>query len=767
MPVLPLPLPSPPLFPPPRHRVFPHHLGRVLALTSSLPAAVASSSLAQDYSNEEMNIELLTLMPWSMLIVIALANIMLTNPTSKLAGNRMLVNAVIQTAVCSPVIGIGLAAWCGIDNGPLNLVCFFLCIGTAMADTFIMTAEAQRVMGEDPNLPLPEYGATVLSRAGPFGLMTTLTTVIAFGIGMNTVYPSMVLFAKYAMLVMSFAHIYVITYFVANLVLKQDRIRKRKHDGCPCFIITSEEPPGKKPPDASLANTRLEKLIDNYVAPAITSRNGKAIVMLTFLSLVGFSVYGVTQIKAGMETSDVTPSRSHYTTFLNTRERLNPNDGGVVNVYLSEEVTWYDEQQMHNVNSQLWNRLASTTLYTGGINSPWITFNETCYFFGPLLISGMKTTPAKDSTFEPSSGAADLTSCYQSEEAFQMALYHFMYTSPFTAVGLSARDAIVHAQSEWAKAVTKVVASSMSYSKGQEGSSLSGRRSRRARRCHLLHEQHAQAGVGLRHARRPRAARRSRDHEHLHGGLLRLLLDDALHQARWRHHRRHRHPLRPAADGLPPSHRHHPKRRLVLHRDGRRLRHRLFKRHRLRFRAQEHAARRASEYAMVTMAQPIFVGGLASFFCVAPLAAASVPTASVFATMVGGIVAIGIYMGFIVLPVLLTLFTPLSAEARGAKSAQYTAKGKRTSDTETAAADTTRLSVDGVASGSSAAAPVTPSDTSDEITTSVPASHVSVVPGSAPHPSPPPSAPSGTDDAGDDFGTAPPRRKTAWGMWAA
>jgi len=71
-------------------------------------------SYSQDYSNEEMNIELLTLMPWSMLIVIVLANIMLTNPKSKLAGNRMLVNAVIQTAAASPVVGIGIAAWCGI-----------------------------------------------------------------------------------------------------------------------------------------------------------------------------------------------------------------------------------------------------------------------------------------------------------------------------------------------------------------------------------------------------------------------------------------------------------------------------------------------------------------------------------------------------------------------------------------------------------------------------------------------------------------------------
>ena len=120
------------------------------------------------------------------------------------------------------------------------------------------------------------YGATVLSNAGPFGLMTTITTVIAFGIGMNTVYPSMVLFAKYAMLVMSCAHLYVITYFIANLCLCQDRIRKRKMDGCPCISVRpasegGEDPPPKKPEGSSIANTRLERFILARVAPAIIS----------------------------------------------------------------------------------------------------------------------------------------------------------------------------------------------------------------------------------------------------------------------------------------------------------------------------------------------------------------------------------------------------------------------------------------------------------------------------------------------------------------
>ena len=114
-----------------------------------------------------------------------------------------------------------------------------------------------------------------------------------------------------------------------------------------------------------------------------------------------------------MQNDDVTPSNSHYTRFLKMREQLTPEDGGTVNVYLSQPTTWYTEQEMYSINSALWTRLQGTPLYGGGISSPWITFNETCFFFGPLLVSGMKATPATDSRIEPASGAPDLTSCYQ------------------------------------------------------------------------------------------------------------------------------------------------------------------------------------------------------------------------------------------------------------------------------------------------------------------------------------------------------------------
>jgi len=719
-------------------------------------------SYSQDYSNEEMNIELLSLMPWSLLIVVVLAHVMLTNPKSKLAGNRLLVNSVIQTAAASPVIGIGLAAWCLIPNGPLNLVCFFLCIGTAMADTFIMTAEAQRVVAEfGDTLSLPEYGATVLSRAGPFGLMTTITTVIAFGIGMNTVYPSMVLFAKYAMLVMSFAHFYVITYFIANLVLKEDRIRKRKHDGCPFITITTEEPPGKKPLDASLANTGLEKFVDRYVAPAITSPRGKVIVMVTFLALVGVSIFGVTQIEAGMENADVTPANSHYTTFLSKREELTPEEGGMVSVYLSDEATWYDEPMMLDINARLWQRMGSTPLYAGAIASPWITFNETCYFFGPLLISGFSLTgPATDST-DPSNTSTPLTSCYQSEEAFQMALYHFMYTSPFNVVGGSARESIIHEKSGWAKAITKVRASHMSFSKRQEGSSANRYLDlvERVEAISFFSGMKQVSGFDTLDALEPLVVTETLTNIFMGAFavfcsmmlfikpagaiivVITILFLDLLLMAFL--------PLTGTTLNAASS-------ICIVMAVGFAIDYSSD----IVFaffvpKAMSHNER--ARFAMVTMAQPIFVGGAASAACVAPLAAASVPTAAVFATMVGGIVFIGIYMGFIVLPVLLTLFTPLSNEAKGVGSSwadDASGKGSGGKGGGNASPDHI-VSVVDASNTRTAPASTTPSEASNE------------APAAATPVSPPPSAPSSMSDRYDTAAAAPAAPKTAWGLWGA
>jgi len=569
--------------------------------------------------------------------------------------------------------------------------------------------------------------------------------VIAFGIGMNTVYPSMVLFAKYAMLVMSFAHFYVITYFIANLVLKLDRIRKRRHDGCPCITITTEEPPGKKPPDASLANTNLEKLIDRHVAPAITSKKGKFVVMSTFLILVGVSVYGVTQIQAGMETADVTPGNSHYTTFLRTRERLQPENGGTVSVYLSEPTTWYTEAQMHAINSELWNRMSGTPLYAGSIVSPWITFNETCYFFGPLLVSGMASTPVADSTFEPSSGAPDLTSCYQSEEAFQLALYHFMYTSPFNIIGLGAREAIVHEKSDWARAVTKVKATSMAFSKKEEASSAN-------RYLDLVERVDAitffeglkqVAAFDTLDALEPLVVSETLTNIFM-GALavfcsmmlfikpagaiivvITILFLDLLLMAFL--------PLTGTTLNAASS-------ICIVMAVGFAIDYSsdiVFAFFVPKSMSHDERAR----YAMVTMAQPIFVGGLASAFCVAPLAAASVPTAAVFATMVGGIVGIGIYMGFIVLPVLLTLFTPLSPEAKGFATPAEA-----------------KLSSGRIADATVPVSSASPSDTSVAVPVVAPDELVS----------PPPSAPA-RDEAAQASPPAspPPTQSASWGFWAA
>jgi hypothetical protein len=414
-----------------------------------------------------------------------------------------------------------------------------------------------------------------------------------------------------------------------------------------------------------------------------------------------------------MQNDDVVPANSHYTRFLKMREALTPEEGGTVQVYLSQPTTWYTEQQMADLNGELWSRLQTTPLYGGGISSPWIGFNETCFFFGPLLVSGFKAAPEKDSLVEPASGAPDLTSCYQSEEAFQMALYHYMYTPPFNAIGGSARDSILHTKSKWAKAVINIKASAMVYSKKNEGSSSN-------RYLDLLERIKAidffaglkqVSGFDTLDALEPFVVQETLTN--IFTGAFAVFCSMMLF-------------IKPAGALIVVV--------VILFLDLLLMAFLPLTGTTLNAassicivmavgfaidyssdivfaffvpKSMSHDER--ARYAMVTMAQPIFVGGLASAFCVAPLAAASVPTAAVFATMVGGIVGIGIYMGFIVLPVLLTLFTPLPPEALGkGGSSSKGGGGSNGSCSACAMAEGTPTS----AMALSPVAPATPSDSS-------------------------------------------------------
>lgn len=69
-----------------------------------------------------------------------------------------------------------------------------------------------------------------------------------------------------------------------------------------------------------------------------------------------------------------------------------------------------------------------------------------------LPTGGRKTCPPARS-YRPK----ELQSCYQSKEAFQRALYVFMYSPPFAAaLGGAARDAIAHSKDVASASITHV-----------------------------------------------------------------------------------------------------------------------------------------------------------------------------------------------------------------------------------------------------------------------------------------------------------------------
>jgi len=248
-----------------------------------------------------------------------------------------------------------------------------------------------------------------------------------------------------------------------------------------------------------------------------------------------------------------------------------------------------------------------------------------------------------------------------------MALYHFMYTSPFNAVGEAARESIAHEKTDWAKAVTKLTASRMTFSNKAAGSSTD-------RYADLVKRDEATVDyVG------PVSGMRQVSNFDTLDGLEPLVVQEtimniamggvAVFGSMMLF-------IKPAGAIIVVI--------VILFLDLLLMAFLPMTGTTLNaassicivmavgfavdyssdivfafFVPEQMSHDKRARFAMVTMAQPIFVGGLASVSCVLPLCASSVPTASIFAVMVSGIVGIGFYMGFVVLPVLLTLFVPL------------------------------------------------------------------------------------------------------------
>lgn len=242
--------------------------------------------------------------------------------------------SAVHTICMSLSMAHGILFIVGVPFTNMNMMLPFVVFGVGLDDTFIITGAYFRT---DPKKETAERIHETMVEVGSSISLTTITTMLAFGLGYISSIPSIQWLCLYALLSIGFDFIFQITLFVAFIVLDESRVKANKKDLCCCIPVKeseesnegpsadseenkeqSQEQPkeDEKEEDAadSLGNIGLRFM--TWYANKLMNPFPKALVLSIFIYYMGFCVYRTTLLTQEFIVSDFLPQDSYVADYL-------------------------------------------------------------------------------------------------------------------------------------------------------------------------------------------------------------------------------------------------------------------------------------------------------------------------------------------------------------------------------------------------------------------------------------------------------------------
>ena len=213
--------------------------------------------------------------------------------------------------------GLGFGMWLQLPFISMVGVLPFLVLGIGLDNMFLIIHELDRIPLE---WPVNQRISHALSQTGPTVTMTSVTNVVAFAVSTLTAFPAIRIFCIYASLCITFAYLFIITFFVAAAKFDADRIKAGKIDVLLCqysgsFSKASEYLKFDRLPHFSSTN-----LMRRW-ASFIVKTPRKQIVILVAVSLFGLGMYGTFNIDQRFDQHVVAKEGSYFKDFIKTNEK--------------------------------------------------------------------------------------------------------------------------------------------------------------------------------------------------------------------------------------------------------------------------------------------------------------------------------------------------------------------------------------------------------------------------------------------------------------
>ncbi|XP_071117818.1 NPC intracellular cholesterol transporter 1-like isoform X1 [Haliotis cracherodii] len=232
----------------------------------------------------------------------------------------------------------GLATAFDVIYGPIQSIMPFLLLGIGVDDMFVIVEAWKNLTSEEQLLPLPQRVAVMMKHAGVSVTVTSVTDIVAFGIGASTVIPALSAFCIYAALGILALYVLQSTFFVACLSLDQKR-RESHRNACICCYKHKDYRP-----NGCSQRSFMPKFMEKYYGRALMKLPVKILVIVTTLGLLGVFMWRFILLRQDFDLVNYIPNDSYAFAFVKAKEKYFPDEGIDTAVYFGG-FNYYEHSQ--------------------------------------------------------------------------------------------------------------------------------------------------------------------------------------------------------------------------------------------------------------------------------------------------------------------------------------------------------------------------------------------------------------------------------------
>ena len=236
----------------------------------------------------------------------------LSNVQNLIQSRTLLGVGAVVTILLSVLTSYGFLFLVGVPFTPVAQTFLYVMVGIGLDDTFIITGAFFRT---NPQGTIVERVEECMKEVGISIVVSTLTTVVAFSLGCATSMPMIRWFCIYAAPCVAVDFLYQITFFVALIVLDEERIRSKRYDCLVCIKSQKEVLEPAVPDDPAEASSSCTSNLMARYCNVLLKPYIKALVLLVFGLLWGGGIYGATRQSQALDFRELLPTDSFIRTY--------------------------------------------------------------------------------------------------------------------------------------------------------------------------------------------------------------------------------------------------------------------------------------------------------------------------------------------------------------------------------------------------------------------------------------------------------------------